>query len=189
MAYTTLAKVKAYLGIPTGTTDDDTLLDDLILRAVDIIESETGNNFEPVTETRYFDHTYVHYRTLNLEDFLQTVTTLTNGDGNVISNSDYTLMPKNRSAYTQIVLKSSVDGFTFEDLHDSFISVAGTWGIYSAVPKDVEHYTIRLVSYLYKQKDNHQDLDRTLIAGNTTILPQSMPMDMFNFFRRYRKIF
>lgn len=189
MAYATLDNVKIYLGLEEDVNDDDLLLEDLILRATSIIDSETGNHFEPVADTKYYDHTCTDLRTLQLADYLQTVTTLTNGDDAVISPSHYILMPKNQQAYTQIILKSVASGWTFNDLYESFISVEGTWGMFSTVPKDVEHYTIRLVAYLYKQKDNHQDLDRTLIAGNTTILPQSMPTDMLNFFRRYRKIF
>lgn len=193
MAYTTLAKVKEYLGIASDITTDDTLLGDIILRATEIIDAETGQSFEPYTATKEYGYQsidrYNFPRTLYLDDYLQTITTLTNGDGVVITSDKYTLLPKNRNAYTSIVLKSDADGWTFDDMYDSFISVAGTWGLFSTVPKDVEHFTIRLVAYLYKQKDNHQDLDRTLIAGNTTILPQSLPSDISSFFRRYRKVF
>lgn len=189
MAYATLAEIKQYLGIDTLITTDDTLLTALLARATAIINNETGNSFEPVTLTKMYDHSKVKYRTLELDEYLQTITTLTNGNDEVIPGTDYILLPKNMNAYSQIVLKSSVSGWEFEDLYDSFITVVGTWGFYAVVPSDVTHYTIRLVSYLYKQKDNHQDLDRTLIAGNTTILPQSLPSDMINFFKRYRKIF
>lgn len=193
MAYTTTAKIKEYLGIPFNLNTDDDLISDLLLRATEIINKETGQKFEPVTLTKEYGYQTVdrfnYPRTLMLDDYLQTVTTLTNGDGTVITYDQYILLPKNRNAYTSIVLKSNADGWTFDDMYDSFISVAGTWGLFSSVPADVEHYTIRLIAYLYKQKDNHQDLDRTLIAGNTTILPQSMPNDILGFFKRYRKVF
>lgn len=199
MAYTTTAKIKEYLGIPSDVTTDDTLLGDILLRASDIIEAETGQSFEPVTLTKeYFrtsvnyDYdnvvTYGHRYYLELDEYLQTVTTLTNGDSSVIPSTGYILLPKNKNAYTKIYLKSTYS-WEFPDLQESTISVTGTWGLFGTVPKDVEHFTIRLVAYLYKQKDNHQDLDRTLIAGNTTILPQSMPNDIIGFFKRYRKVF
>lgn len=193
MAYTTLELVKEYLGISDDTVTDDDLLEDIILRATEIINKETGQKFEPYTATKEYGYQCVDRynlpRVLELDEYLQTITTLTNGDGTVIPSTDYTLQPKNKSAYSKIVLKSNAAGWTFDDMYDSFISINGTWGLYPTVPKDVEHYTIRLVAYLYKQKDNHQDLDRTLIAGNATILPQSMPNDIIGFFKRYRKVF
>lgn len=195
MAYTTLAKVKTYLGIESDNTVDDSLLTDLLSRAVTMIEKETGQNFEPVTATKEFSRECIDYnsipRVLYLDKYyLQTLTEVTNGNSQTIPNSDLVLTPKNQSAYTKIHIKSSsTHSWEFDDLYDSFISVEGTWGLFATVPADVEHYTIRLIAYLYKQKDNHQDLDRTLIAGNTTILPQSMPNDILGFFKRYRKIF
>jgi len=192
MAYTTTAKIKEYLGIPSDVTTDDTLIGDILTRATTIINSETGQSFEPVTLTKEyfrssidFNH-YPYY--LELDEYLQTVTALTNGNGEVIPSNGFILLPKNRNAYTKILLKSDYS-WEFDDLYESTISIVGTWGLFSTVPADVTHFTIRLVSFLYKQKDNHQDLDRTIIAGDSTILPQSLPSDMYNFFRRYRKVF
>lgn len=192
MAYTTTAKIKEYLGIPSAVTTDDTLLGDLLLRASQIINDETGQSFEAVTATKLYYRNSISFNTLpyylELDEYCQTVTELVNGNGQIIPSNGYILLPKNKKAFTKIYLKSDYS-WEYDDLYESFVSVTGTWGLYATCPKDVEHYTIRLVTYLYKQKDNHQDLDRTLIAGNTTILPQSMPNDILGFFKRYRKVF
>src|SRR5574340_1235085 len=96
MAYTTLADVKAYLGI--SVTTDDTLLTALIPRAQTAIETYTGRKFEATTATHYFhnedvtgQYLYLHY------DDLLTVTTLTNGNGTVIDAANYRLEPRNTS--------------------------------------------------------------------------------------------
>ena len=94
MAYTTLELTKEYLGISPDLVDDDDLLEDIILRATEIINKETGQKFEPYTATKEYGYQcidrYNFPRSLDLDDYLQTITTLTNGDGIEIPNTDYT---------------------------------------------------------------------------------------------------
>lgn len=188
MAYTTLESVKEYLGIEEEEDTDDSLLESLILTSEDFIDKYTSNSFESVEKTKHYFHYSLVKNTLILDDFIQSVTTLTNGDGNIIPSNQYILLPKNGSAYTEILLKSSYS-WEFDDIDESFITVNGMWGLYSTAPSEISHATIRLTSYLYRQKDNHQDIDRTIVTGNSTILPQSLPADLRMILGKYRKIF
>lgn len=188
MAYVTVERIKGYLGIEEEETSDDVLLEELLLSSEDFIDKYTGNTFVSVSKTKYYQHSNLVGRTLVLDDYLQSITTLTNGDGNILTSEKYILMPKNGSAYSEILLKSDYS-WEFDDILESFITIVGMWGLFSTAPQEIAHATIRLVSYLYRQKDNHQDLDRTIVAGNSTILPQNLPIDVKMILNKYRKIF
>lgn len=191
MAITTLANVKEYLAIPSGTTTEDDLITDLMNASITFIQSETDQYFEPVAETRYYGIKNCEYRKLFLDEYLQTITTLTNGDSDAteISSSNYILMPKNRNAYKEIWLKSSSIYSWESDIDDGeFIVVEGTWGLFSSVPDDIRRIADRLTAYFYRQKDNHQDFDRTVIASSGVILPANVPSDIMRTIYHYRKI-
>ena len=52
MAYTSLSVLKDYLGIPNGTTSEDTPLTAAINAAQDLVDGYTNTTFETVTEAR-----------------------------------------------------------------------------------------------------------------------------------------
>ena len=187
MAYTTLADVKAYLGItPVG---DDTLLAALIVRAQSIIEMITGRSFEAVTATKYFHAEDVDGQTLwMLGDDLLTVTTLTNGDGVVIAAANFRLEPRNSTPKFSIRLNESLV-WDFTD-GDSEITVAGTWGYAATAPAGIVQACIRLTSFLYRQKDTNADIDRPLVTGDgVTIMPSALPVDVMTLLKPYMRRF
>lgn len=91
------------------------------------------------------------YRVLYLGRDLLTVTTLTNGDGNVISSTGYWLEPRNDPPYRQIRLRSS-ESWVFNT--DGEITVAGTWGRTSSPPDDIVEAALELIAYRYRNRDN-----------------------------------
>jgi hypothetical protein len=101
--YTTWAAVKTYLDI-TGT-GDDALGALLVNRVTDAIDRYCRRRFRAVTATRSFD--VPEGDTLFLDDDLLSITTLTNGDGNVITSASYVLLPKNKSPKYAIRLKEN----------------------------------------------------------------------------------
>ena len=189
MAYATLAIVKAYLDIPTATTSDDALLNSLIDRAQEIIDAYTGRDFEAVTATKYFTIDDVEGRWLHLSGYdLLTVTTLTNGDATatVFTSDQYRLEPRNETPKWAVRLKEDYD-WDFDD-SDSEISIAGTWGYSATAPSDVVHACIRLVSFLYRQKDTSGDIDRPMVTGDgVTIMPSALPKDVMSILEKYRR--
>lgn len=185
MAYASLTDLKAYLGISVSEESDDALLTDLLSRAEKIIDGRTGRKFEAATETRYFssDDTDGPYLNLWNADLL-TVTKLTNGDGNEITSANYKLLPRNSSPKWLIQLHED-QAWNFDD-SDSEITVAGTWGYSATAPADIEHATIRLAAFMYRQKDTSADVDRPLVTGDgVTVMPSALPSDVEKIVRRY----
>jgi hypothetical protein len=185
MAYASIAEVKAYLGITVST--DDTLIEALIDRAKGIIESYTGRVFESETATKYFDTDNIEGRWLYLWGYdLLTVTTLTNGDGVEIASANYRLEPRNETPKWAIRLD---EDYTWEfDDSDDEISVAGTWGYATTAPYDIEHATVRLTAFLYRQKDTSADIDRPFVTGDgVTIMPSNLPADVKSILDKYKR--
>lgn len=186
MAYATLTQVKDYLGITSSVTDDN-LLNDLITRAEGLIDAYTGRSFTATTATKYFsyDDTDGRYLMLYGHDLL-TVTKLTNADGVEIAAADYKLLPRNETPKWLIKLDES-QSWNFQD-DDSEISVDGTWGYAATAPADIQHACVRLVAFVYRQKDTSADIDRPMVTGDgVTIMPSNLPADVTRVLDRYKR--
>jgi hypothetical protein len=109
---------------------------------------------------------------------LLTVTTLTNGDGDTISASDFWLLPRNTPPYWYIKLKSGGTTTAYEFDTDGEVSVAGTWGYTATVPDEIVQAATRIAAYIYRQKDS-QVFDTTAVPelGVMTI-PSGIPKDV-----------
>jgi hypothetical protein len=186
--YVNLAEVKSYLGVQNAT--DDSLLTALMSRSSVAIDNHCGRTFMASADsTRYFDAIRdVQGRMLLLDTDLVAITSITNGDGVAYQTTEYVTEPRNRTPYYAITLKTNVSrGWTYTDAPENAIAIVGKWAYSVAPPEDIKHACVRLVAYLYRQKDNSQDLDRTIIAGNTTILPVDLPSDLTKFLAPYRR--
>ena len=179
MAYTDKTAVKAYLGIVT--TDDDALLDVLIPRAQAIIDAKTGRTFEAASDSvRYFSDCDVSGATLYLDHDLCAITSIVNGDGEPLT--EYTTDPRNRKPWYALTLK---DG-AWSTVND--IAITGKWAYMQQADASIQHIAIRLTAWLYKQKDNHTDMERTTVVGNMTILPSRLPADIDELLHPYRRL-
>jgi hypothetical protein len=156
MEYTTLEAVRQSLKMDTAETDDDSFLEMLILRASRAIEDHCNRRFIAESATRYFDALEdVDGMTLFLDEDLVSVTTLTNGDGEVLSANAYVFEPRNDSPKYAIRLKAgSGKTWTFQSDSENAISVAGMWGYASSAPHAIQQACIRLVVYWYKLRKN-----------------------------------
>lgn len=180
MAYTDKEALKAYLGI--SATSDDDLLDALILRAEAIIETQTGRTFASGADaTRYYGDGDFVGNTLYVDEDLCAITTITNGDG--VEVTAYKTVPRNRTPYHAIVLD---EGLWVEG--DAEIEVTGRWAFSQQVPATIAHVAIRLAAWLYRQKDNHADLDRAVVVNDMTILPTKLPADVLRLLYPYRRL-
>lgn len=189
MAYTTVSDIKIYLGIPSATTTDDTLLTTLLASATSFVNQYTGQYFESTELTKEYGHDSIDGKYLYLNEFVQSITEILNGDGvTEIPSTDYILLPRNLNAYHTIKIKNNKDGFEFPDGHDSFITVTANYGYSSTPPSEIVQCVTRLVSYFYHQKDNHSDLDRAVNTGSYMILPTSIPNDVRLILQKYKAI-
>lgn len=185
MTYTTLNVVKQNLGADTAA--DDTILNQKIAAAQAEIDRYTGRTFEAVTATRYYNENYWGFdgKLLLLDSDLLTVTTLTNGDGDVIPSSGYWLEPQNQAPYTCIRLKSAYD-WTIDE--DGQISIAGTWGYSATAPANIVEACTELTLYLYRLKDVSNLTATTLPGSGDTPIPIDLPKHVKAMLANYRSL-
>jgi hypothetical protein len=145
MNYATLTQVKAYLGqAPSGV---DNVLLDFLDQASRFIEHAKGRRFDVRRETRLFDIPGLLKRTpigyypglrqnnynsqpLALDEDLLSLTTLTNGDGTVITSAEYVLEPGNRYPKKSIRLTDTSWALPTTGIQQQAISVNGLWGFH-----------------------------------------------------------
>jgi hypothetical protein len=187
MAYATIAEVKAYLGIDGSA--DDALLTALLPRAQKWLEDEIGAVFEASADsTRYFDAVAdVDGRRLWLDTFLYSITSITNGDGVVVTAGQYVTEPRNAAPYHAITLRSNSGvSWTYDDDPENAIAIAGRWAYSASAPADIVHATVRLCGFLYRQKDSQVfDVTSSPEMGTITI-PRGTPADVWAIIRLYR---
>jgi hypothetical protein len=192
VAYVSTANVKVYLGI--SETTDDTLLATLIGAAQAAIDSYCRQTFEASADsTRTFDPTcvygYVRGRTLFLDYPLCAITTVTNGDTNVISSSNYVTEPRNVAPWYALTLKASATTiWTWTTTPENSISILGKWAYSTSAPADVVQATTRLAAFLYYQRDNGLDLDRIIQTAGGVALPPDLPRDVTKLLAPYRRL-
>jgi hypothetical protein len=175
------------MGSPSNT--EDALLTDCLARAQAIINMATGrpDGFEAgANTTRYFNaQTDVDWdktrRLLHLgyNDLAQ-IATVTNGDGTVISSSNYITHPVNYGPYFAIQLKlTSSNVWTYQDDPESAISISGRWAYSVTAPPDITHACIRVASWIYRQKDSPSNSDVMAVASaGVVISPAALPADV-----------
>ena len=189
MSYITNTALKTYLDITSS--GDDTLLTSLITRTQAMIDAYCRQTFEASSDTtRYFDPTRdVNGRTLFLDYPLAAITSVTNGDSVVVSSGDYVTEPRNETPYRRLTLKSNATvAWTYSGTPENAIAIVGKWTYSATAPDDIVQACTRLAAYLYRQRDNALDLDRTVIVGDATILPVTIPRDVQFTLRPYRRL-
>jgi len=190
MAYADVDDLKTYLDI--SGTGDDLLLSSLIDRAQVLVENITRRDFEVLEDsTRYFDAVEdVDGKTLWVEDDLCAITTITNGDGVEVASDEYVTEPRNATPYYSIkLLTSSNKSWAYETDAENAISITGRWGWSTQPPADIVQAVIRLAAYLYRQRDNHSDLDRPVSVDGGMMLPTRFPADVMEICMQYRRTY
>jgi hypothetical protein len=197
--YCTLDDIKAdqsivdqTTGIPTPSTSDDALIEDLITRCSRDIDDECGRHFYGIVETRLFNALdNVDGRDLLLDEDLAAVGDITLGTGDVLATTEYVLLPLNTVPKHQIRIKaSSAHAWSsyFVD-PEAAISVEGTWGYVpgTAPPQRIRQACIDLVRWRYRRR--HAPFEQ---AGMGDLgqyqVPSGMPSDiqrMLGYYKRY----
>lgn len=188
--YPTHSDVKQYLNIQT--TRDDVVLSDLVQRAIVIFEHLARRAFLPKSTVKYFSANsseVISWDTLFLrsEDLLSITELMINGE--VVPVGDYVLCGGEPPYYKiQLVPDSDFSFLAYTVNPFNSIKITGVWGYGDNIPQDVFGAIIRLTAYLYAQKDNAMELDRTnAIAGGMSI-PNAIPSDVERVAVFYRRI-
>lgn len=193
MAYTTVADVKVDLNADVDDTEYDALFAILIPEAQAEIDQHCHRTFEAASDTtRYFDPTrdvdgpiLWTYRT---SVDLAAITTVTNGDGTVVTSGQYVTEPVNMSPLKGIRLKQNAGVvWSYSDTPENSVSVLGRWAYSVTAPPDIVRACRQLVIYYYRRREGvGTDADRTVITQDgTTLLPGSMPNDIKRLLRPY----
>jgi len=167
------------------------VIEDIIEGASRLIDTYTGRTFYARTETHYYD-TPQGYELWFWDDDLLTVTTLTNGDGTVITSGNYKLMPLNMSPKYSIYLEpgSNLSWETDSSGDDvGAISIAGTWGFAATAPHDVRQacLIISLSEYMRRFGDN-VTATATVTGAGVVLTPQGMPRNAADLLQSYKKL-
>jgi hypothetical protein len=188
--YTTLAVIKALMNITSTNATDDEVLENSIDQASRMIDNITGRTFYARTETHYYD-TPNSLDLIIRDDDLLSITTLTNGDGTVISSANYVFLPQNRSPKFGIRLKSGL-ALWYESTYGSqgAITVAGTWGYSAVAPTDIEKACQEIVVQAYHRREGQNTTGFvTITAAGVVITPDGVPASAMAVLRRYIKRF
>jgi hypothetical protein len=188
-AYCSLANIKDRLnplGMAVNAVDDAVIVDmiEQTSRAIDLFCNKTF--YARTSETRYFN--LPDDNQLDFDDSLLTLTTLTNGNGDVISASDYLLQDINRKPYYAVKLKPTsgivwLPAGTGE--FEQVITVLGTWGyvdraatdfLSARVIQNTKHCCIETVLAVYKSRFGENTTGvATVTAAGIVITPRDIP--------------
>lgn len=187
--YCTLAEFKHYAKLENTDTLDDGVVSAIIEGVSRVIDDICGRTFYARSETRYYS-VPEEGRELRLDDDLLTITTLTNGDGTVLTTADYYFFPRNQAPYRSIWLKDTSSYYWSMNSSGSYeyvITVAGTWGYSSTAPADIRQACLELSLSQYKRRfGENLTQTSTITTAGIVISPQDIPGGVWNMLRKYR---
>lgn len=201
MAYCAASDVYEFIQVDSDTVATAAFIayiGDLIPRAKAIINSYCNRTFEGTADaatTRYFDvNSDVQGQTLFFDDdyiYVASDYTLTNGDATTVATSDIVWEPRNTNPKWGVtILNSSGLTWMYPTSGDpqNAISLAGQWVYSNTAPADIAQACIRLVAFLYKQRESDSTLDRPLLTpSGLTIMPGRIPQDVIGILEPYRR--
>lgn len=197
MAYPTLAQFKVERGV--SDTTEDTSLTQKLNAAIAFVERECGRVFVAASRTVTFNcrRPFVSpdKLTLNLFQDLVSVTTLTNGDGVVISSTYYELLPYSKGLTTALPFHQirllDWSGYRFAaSTTGGGIAVAGSWGYSAACPADVFQAIMDLAGYLYRQRSSGQSGPVQVVNRGTALATEAgkLPESVLAVIQSYRRV-
>lgn len=128
MDYVTLYQLRAELGLGADQTGDDALLRRHLRAGTAWIEQQCrGRHFDPRRATRRYS---ARDRQLLLDDDLQEVLSLTNGDASAVTASQYRLLSANQRPYWGLRLRDSATIDWEPDAagdYDEAVALEGVW--------------------------------------------------------------
>ena len=126
--YSSLTSAKRHLGLSSSDTSQDDLISEWLTLLTQAIDRYCHRPLAQRTETHVFD--WSNSFRLWLDDWLQSVTTLTNGNGQVLTAGTHFLYyPHQGPPYYWLEIKrNSGQLFMWSGTTQSAITVAGVWG-------------------------------------------------------------
>ena len=179
MSYITAADLRAYIG--AISTSDDTQLGFAASRAQQMIDTYCNRTFEATADTtRYYNALDLRYggdvdafsNELKLDVDLCQLTTVTNGNGQVIPNEFLVQLPTNFIPKYSIKIKMNTSYvWTYVGTPDTAISVLGRFAYSITAPADIVAACLGLGKYIYKARTSTIDTDRAVLSSDGIVLP------------------
>lgn len=177
--YATLQNYKDYQRITSTDGADDDFIDSAIEAASRHIDTQCGQRFyvSDTDETRLCNCPNTMRGVVLFDMPLQSVTSITNGDGRVITSANYYLLPPNDYPKYGVGLRdnSSVQWMpTSAGNSQEAISILGKWG--NACPTDVYYACLELAKAFYSRRFGENMTMRTVITPSAVVqVPDGVP--------------
>lgn len=164
MPYITFVEMQKYdASIPDA---DETKVEGFIGDVEDHVESITQRIWikPAATETKNFSpiEDVDEEEILLFDTWMDSISTVTNGDGVVVAADEYVLLPEKKPHYGIQLLDSSGKTWTYETDSQEAIEIVAYWSFTTGVPGDLQVAMKRHVAFLY----------RTTGKGQTDSLPR-----------------
>lgn len=179
MSYITAADLRQYIG--AVSTSDDTQLGFAAARAQQMIDTYCNRTFEaPADTTRYYNALDLRYggdvdafsNELRLDVDLCQLTTVTNGNGEIIPNNFLVQLPTNFiPKYSIKIMMNTSYVWTYTGTPDMAISVLGRFAYSITAPADIVAACLALGKYIYKARTSTIETDRAVLSSDGIILP------------------
>lgn len=193
MAYPTVSDVKTYIG--TASNTEDTLLEWLLAGAIAFVEKWTERNFVAASDQtirvvpEYPNLLGRDRRKLLIRDYdLAAVTSITNGDGEVLAEADYLLRPPDGPPYYCIeIYKWAGKCWTRGTV--GYVEIeASSLGYSATCPEDVFAAILALVAHLYRSRTSGASGPvSTATRQGLMIPPSTVPVDILQMLQPYRR--
>ena len=176
--YATLAEFKANLRIDSTDVADDSVIERIIEGASRVIDNETRRTFYARTATNKYDVPDSGILYIEDDDLL-TITTLTNGDAEVLTTTDYILLPNNSSPKYAVKLKDASTKTWEGDSSgntEQVITIAGTWGYSSTAPLDIKEFCMETALSYYRQRfGENMGTESFITASGVMVTAKDIP--------------
>jgi len=205
--YVTLAQMKAY-GLPKALNNiaDDAVINLLIESASREAEHVMRRTFYVTAGIHYFDTPLANqtppignYLTsptnpqdvIMFDDDLQTLTSITNGDGTVLDPSFYILLPYIGAPYYAVKIRPTAGVMWNTDLGDPLgaIQISGNWGAATAPDADLQEAVMMCVKNAYNRRYGDNTTGKSIVtAGGVIVTPEDIPDKAMETFLGHRRV-
>jgi len=160
MAYTSQALVKAYLGIPSATSSENTAIDNAIAAADAEIDQITGRTF--VVPSGATSKTFIPYDdyTLYVDDVAQLTGLVVKEDTSLDGTYDTTLtittdfVVDGNSAPYRVIKRVDGDMWPRDRYGRPTVEVTAFWGYGMAVPDQIAQCSLVIAARLYQRRSS-----------------------------------
>ena len=196
MSYPNLGNLKDYLVIALDNEADDATLTDILVNAIGFVEIYTDRVFVVAADSSEdFDVAApnVHKDTLFFFRDLAAITSVTNGNGDLIAASDYTTKKSEVSATIyalKLTRKAILSGAYWRYGSDgTAIKIVGKWGYSADCPDTIYEIILRLASLDYRARSAGQGGAVTALSKRAGLVigAADVPKDIMFKLERFRR--